>query len=414
MIRTSLFIAVLALGANAQAATPAPSQPYALPDTAMVRDILNKDPAVAAALANLRVARSAAGILEDSPYEWTPSVSAQRRNVNTGEHYNEWNIGVDRTIRLPGKASADREIAGGVLGEARARYQSEIHQSATQLMTLWVDWLHAEAARRLAQTNHATVQKSVEAVEKRVKAGDASRLDLGLAQAELAEQNRQLSQAATLSDIAWSRLSLRFPGIERKPSDLPKPEAIPFEDAELRTRIIDESEELRVVQAQLAQSQATAARARAERVPDPTVGLYTASERGGAERYWGVRISIPIPGGGRFKRADQAAASADVSYQGLELKKRQLDAEVASDIVAARGSLLTAEVAQQNALMLSKNAALMQRAYSLGEVDLQSLLMAKRQDTGATASALAAQAEAVKASYKLRIDAHLIWDLDKD
>jgi len=57
---------------------------------------------------------------------------------------------------------------------------------------------------------------------------------------------------------------------------------------------------------------------------------------------------------------------------------------------------------------------LMQRAYSLGEVDLQSLLIAKRQDTGATASALAAQAEALKAAYKLKIDAHLIWDLDKD
>ena len=75
---------------------------------------------------------------------------------------------------------------------------------------------------------------------------------------------------------------------------------------------------------------------------------------------------------------------------------------------------MTAEVARQNAEMLLKNAALMQRAYSLGEVDLQSLLIAKRQDTGATASALAAQAEALKAAYKLKIDAHLIWDLDKD
>ena len=413
MIKPHIFAAVLVATMPAQAKSPA--QPdVKMPDTMQVRELLNKDPAVAAAIANLRVARSAAGILEDSPYEWTPSVSAQRRNVNTGEHYNEWNIGVDRGIRLPGKANADRELAGGVLSEARAKYRAQIHNSATELMRLWVDWLHAEAANRLAQTNYETVQKSVQAVERRVKAGDASRLDLGLAQAELADQNRQRSQAAMLGDIAWSRLSMRFPGIERKPTELPLPEKLPQDDVELRTRIIDASEDLQIVQTQLAQSQAAAARARAERVPDPTVGLYTASERGGAERYWGVRVSIPIPGGARIKRADQAAASADVSYQGLELKRRQLDVEASSDIAAARGTLLTAEVARQNAEMLLKNAALMQRAYSLGEVDLQSLLIAKRQDTGATASALAAQAKALKAAYKLKIDAHLIWDLDKD
>ncbi|KAJ8137078.1 hypothetical protein OY671_009709, partial [Metschnikowia pulcherrima] len=175
-------------------------------------------------------------------------------------------------------------------------------------MTLWVDWLHAEAAHRSAQTNYATVSRSVQDVEKRMKAGDASRLDSGLAQAELAEQNRQASQAATLNDMAWSRLSMRFPGIERKPSELPQPEASAYEDSDSRMRIMDASEASQIVQSQLAQSQATAARARAERVPDPTVGSYTASERGGAERYWGVRVSIPIPGGARMKRADQAAA----------------------------------------------------------------------------------------------------------
>ena len=201
MIKPYIFAAVLVATMPAQAKSPA--QPdVKMPDTMQVRELLNKDPAVAAAIANLRVARSAAGILEDSPYEWTPSVSAQRRNVNTGEHYNEWNIGVDRGIRLPGKANADRELAGGVLSEARAKYRAQIHNSATELMRLWVDWLHAEAANRLAQTNYETVQKSVQAVERRVKAGDASRLDLGLAQAELADQNRQRSQAAMLGDIA--------------------------------------------------------------------------------------------------------------------------------------------------------------------------------------------------------------------
>ncbi|SAI65476.1 type I secretion outer membrane protein%2C TolC family [Bordetella ansorpii] len=396
------------------AAAPVYGQSAGMPDTAAVRDLLSKDPAVAAATANLRVARNAAGILEDSPYEWTPSVSAQRRNAEGGERFNEWNVGVDRTIRLPGKAAADSDMAGGVLAEARASYRAAIHNSASELATLWIDWLHAEAARKLAQDNLQAVERGVQAVEKRVKAGDASRLDLGLAQAELADQNRQRLQAATLSDIAWSRLSLRFPGVLREAIELPQPLELPLDDGELRRRVIDYSEELDMTRAQLVQSQAAAARARAERFPDPTVGLFRASERGGAERYWGVRVSIPIPGGARFKRADQAAASADVSYQGLELKRRQLDANVASDIAAARGAMLTADVARQNAEMLAKNAALMQRAYTLGEVDLQGLLMARRQDLTAASSALAARTDALKASYKLLVDGHLIWDLERD
>ena len=107
MIRANLLAILFAAAFSAQAKSPPAGAP-AMPDTALVRELLNQDPAVAAAQANLRAARSAAGILEDSPYEWTPSASAQRRNVNTGEHYNEWNIGVDRTIRLPGRPRPTR------------------------------------------------------------------------------------------------------------------------------------------------------------------------------------------------------------------------------------------------------------------------------------------------------------------
>lgn len=61
-----------------------------------------------------------------------------------------------------------------------------------------------------------------------------------------------------------------------------------------------------------------------------------------------------------------------------------------------------------------ENARLTQRAYTLGEGVLQTLLLARRQAAAAANSALQAQLVALKAWYGLLVDAHLVWDLDRD
>jgi cobalt-zinc-cadmium efflux system outer membrane protein len=63
---------------------------------------------------------------------------------------------------------------------------------------------------------------------------------------------------------------------------------------------------------------------------------------------------------------------------------------------------------------MADNAKLVQRAYSLGEADLQTLLLSRRQATQAAQTALESQIEAVRAYESLRVDAHWVWDLDHD
>jgi outer membrane protein TolC len=63
---------------------------------------------------------------------------------------------------------------------------------------------------------------------------------------------------------------------------------------------------------------------------------------------------------------------------------------------------------------MQENAALMQRAYALGEADLQAMLLARRQATAAMNNALQAQVAALRAYYGLLVDAHLIWELEHD
>ena len=403
-----LLMAVLSFAAYAQAQPP---EAQGLLPTNVARALLEQDPSVAAARAGLEVARQEAGILDRSPYEWTAKVLGQRRTLQDGPAYHEWNVGVERPLRLPGKAAADRDIGKAAVEEGEARYGEALHEAARELLTLWLDWLHAERGLELAGANRQSAQENLAAVEQRARAGDASKLDVSLAQAELAEQRRTDNDAKTQAAVSWARLHARFPGISRQfallPAPLPLAEGLGF----WRDRILSQSDELKIAQALWQRAQAQAGRMRAEKTPDPTVGIYTASEIGGRERITGVSISIPIPGGQRDSRADKALHSVEVMRQEVELKKRQLEAEIASAVATTEGAYESLQIAETGAAAMQDNARLMQRAYSLGEADLQALLSARRQATAAAQNALLARIAALKGYYLLLVDAHLVWDL---
>ncbi|MBA4291224.1 MAG: hypothetical protein C0439_19840 [Pseudomonas sp.] len=410
---TRLLLASLIIVAGSAHALQPPNVSGLLP-TEIARPLLEQDPRVAAARAGLEVARQEASILGKSPYEWTAKALGQRRSLDTGPRYREWNVGIERTIRLPGKGSADRNIGKATIEESEAQYGEALHESARELVSLWLDWLVAERGRELAASNLVAVQENLMAVDKRIRAGDASRLDLNFANAELAEQKRMDNDARTQAAAAWARLSARFPGISRQSVLLPSPMLIAEDENLWRDRIISENDMLKVMQSQLRIAQAQADRARADRVPDPTLGVYTASEVGGRERISGITLSIPLPGGLRDSRSSKALAAAEVARNTVELKKREVETEIASALVTARGTYESLQIANEGALAMQENAKLVQRAYALGEGDLQTLLLARRQVTAAMNSALLAQTNALKAYYRLLIDAHFVWGLEHD
>lgn len=403
------FLAI-ALALFALSASAVPEAPGLLP-TPIARPLFEQDPGVAAARAALEAARLEAGILERSPYEWTAKVSSQRRTLETGPRFSEWNATIERPLRLPGKASADESLAKSTVEEAEARYGESIRQAARELLTLWLDALGAERGRELAEANRSAAQENLDAVEKRLRAGDASRLDASLAQGELAEQQRGAHDANTQAAVAWGRLQARFPGIGRATGALSAPIGIKEDASYWRNRILDQSDELKIAQVNLRKVQALGARARAEKVPDPTIGFYTASEVGGQEKIVGITVSVPLPGGPRSLRADKAIHSIEAARQEVELRKRQLEADIAAAVATAAGSYLTWKTADSGAAAMQNNAKLMQRGYTLGEADLQALLSARRQATAAAQIALTARMTALKAHYLLLIDAHLVWDL---
>lgn len=406
-----LIVAVLAAGVAH--AAPLPPTPGLLP-TPVVLPLLDQDPQVAAARAEREMLRQDAALAQASPYEWTARLSTQRRRVDPGPGYKEWNAGLERTLRLPAKAGADRQLAAALLEEGDARYGEARHETARELLGLWLDWASAEQASALAGLQVRAAADNLAIVEKRVKAGDAARLDASLARADLAEQQRAEHEAKTAGAVAWARLHARFPGFSREFSALPTPVPPSAPPAFWRERILSESDELKVAQAQLGKARALAARAGAERTPDPTVGIYTASETGGRERITGVSLSMPIPGSQRNTRASRAVQAAEVAMQQVELKKRELEAHIDAQVANAQGAHEGWQAGEAGAAAMQENVRLTQRAYSLGEAGLQELLAARRQGAAAAHSALDARTAAARAYYALLVDAHLVWDMEHE
>ncbi len=380
--------------------------------TEVARTLLEQDPRVATARAGLEVARQESNMLGKSPYEWTGKALGQRRAVNDGARYIEWNVGIERTLRLGDKGTADRNLGLATTDESDARYGEALHESARELAALWVDWLAAERGRELSTENLSAAQENLRVVERRNRAGDASRLDMSLANADLAEQRRIDNDVQTVASAAWARLSTRFPGLNRQSVPVPRAGLITESDSAWRERILGASDTLKLAQVQVRMAQAQADRARAERLPDPTLGVFAGVEGGGREQIVGITLSIPIPGGLRATRSAKTLAAVDVARNALELKQRELEADIATALATARGSYASLQMADESTLATQQNARLVQRAYTLGEGDLQTLLLARRQATAAANSALQASVTALKAYLALLIDAHLVWGLE--
>jgi outer membrane protein, heavy metal efflux system len=403
---------LIALAAGNVHAAP-PATPGLLP-TDIVRSVIDRDPEVAAARAKRQIAQQDASLARGSPYEWNAKATAQRRSVEAGQRYKEWNVGLERTFRLPGKARADNDIAAATLEEGEAQYGEALHETARELLQLWLNWTEAEQAVLLAATQVKAAKENFESVEKRVKAGDAAKLDAGIARAEFGEQQRAASEAATAANVAWARLHARFPDLPRRFSEVPEPMVLEGEAESLRARIVEQSDELKISEAAFAKAKAHSARSHAERIPDPTVGVFTASEVGGREKLTGVMLSIPIPGAIRKGRAEKSVHAEQVQRQELELKKRELEANIGAALASASGAYESWRIAEDSASAMRENGQLMQRAYTLGEADLQDLLAARRQAASAAHGALTAKVAAARAYYALLVDAHLVWDMDHE
>lgn len=407
---TPLLVLAVALavgGTNARAAEPVAPLPD--PDTA--HQVLAETPAVQAALAAREAARARGEALDAGPYEFELDAVGQRRDVRREGDYNEWEAGISRRLRLPGKAALDREL--GVLGNevAELGIADAFHGAALELLDGWFGWLDAASAVAAAATARDRLAEERAAVEKRLTRGDAAGIDLDLADSTLAGAEAALAEARTAAAERRAALGARYPGLSlpAAPPSISDPEPPATDAATLAGQIVARSHEIVIADGRYRQALTRADRAGRDRLPDPALGIRTLSERGGDETAVGLTLNLPL--GGRYRAAEARALAAEAGRAGAELDavRRQVLAGARAVTARMQGSLAAWQAARRAAEASDTHAARARRGYQLGETDLFTLLAAERTAHAARRAEIAARIAAHRAVGRVRVDAHELW-----
>jgi outer membrane protein, heavy metal efflux system len=177
--------------------------------------------------------------------------------------------------------------------------------------------------------------------------------------------------------------------------------------------VLDDNHELGMVRAEARVQRLFADKARADRVPDPSVGARYSSEMGGNERVAGVFVSVPISFGLRHANAQTAEYQASAAAQREIAIQRRLDNDIHAAHTQAVESYKIWQQATAAADSVLHNTDLVLRAYKLGESNLSDLLIARRTALEATLAENLSQLDANEARYRLLLDSHQLWATDE-
>jgi len=383
-----------------------------LPPPEIATKVVEENPAVQSAKSGIALGQANKRKLVSGPYEFNINATGQKREIEGASgRYDEWNVGIDRPFRIPGKRGLDSTIGDAGMKAAQFAYGAAYQEAARTLLAKWFDWIKAKSEVAQWQAQAGLLNKQRDVVARREKLGDAAKLDASTAQAASAQAEASLKQAEARLQIAASVLTQNYPGLQL-PENVTLGDPAPIEGSleEWRAKILSGNHELERARAESQQVKLQADRARLELIPDPTVGMQYGSDQGGDERYMGLRVSVPLPGGGG-RRADSqvARAQAAIAAQQEALAYRGILNNIAAVHAAAVSGYSSWQSARLAVESIDRNAAKMARAYELGEVGLTDLLTAQRLKAEVTLGYNITRIEAIEARYRLLLDAHQLW-----
>lgn len=400
-------------------AAPAQQEPLAdhpdLPPFNVVTEVMANSPQVKAAEAGIELEQANARRLSAGPYEFSARLGARQRSVDNEGNFNEWEAGLERGLRLPGKARIDQQLGAQGVRQARLALGDALHESGRSLLRYWFTWLQEHAQVKQWQGQMDVLKQQLTIVNKRIAAGDAPVLERSLSEAALAQAEYALKQAQLRAQMAATDLKQRYLGLTLPDNPVfVEPEPLQEELDYWRTRILEHNHELALMRGEVGRAQLHLNRSSADRTPDPTVGINTTSERSGAEQVTGLFLSIPLPGEARAATQSAALAQSSIAAQNEAQTLRRLNAEIINTYASAASAYDAWQSARTAADAMQHNAGLMARAYSLGEAGLSETLNARRQALETGLAAALAQLNARETRHRLMLDAHLLWPLDKD
>ncbi|MBV2192562.1 MAG: TolC family protein [Azonexus sp.] len=390
-----------------------------LPPQAMVTRILQNHPEIRIKDALLRAEEAEGRRLQAGPHEWNLGLTRQQRRIQTPDpitgttRYNEWDVSLQRGLRLPGKAQTDEALAHAGIEALHWSRGETLHETSRKLLADWFNGLREEASARAWAEQSALLDTQAQQLNRRRELGDASGLEALQASAAAAQARSQARMSRSRANAAAIELQQRYPGLTL-PEILPEtiPQALTETPELWLDTILKQDHELGTARAETRRAQLAARRVDQERLPDPTLGLMLGRERSGEERVTGLTLSIPLPGEARAAQADAELARADAAARREAAVLQKVRTEALSQIEQTRGAFEAWQASDAAARELWAAADLSTRAWTLGEGTLAESLAARRLAFEARLVAQHARLEALEKKNRLLLDSHRLWPLD--
>jgi len=386
-----------------------------LPPAIQVERALDEHLLVLNATSGLKMERANQRKWDNGPYEFNLRAGSSQRNIaNTGQKLQEWDVALERPLRLFNKVNIDKDIGAASVARAEYTLGDARHEAGRSLLQQWFIWQREQAQVTLWEQQTDILNQLAQMVEKRVKAGDAPKLELNQAQAAAAQSGVSWRQAQLRAQLASNDLTRSFPAIRQTLNTPPAtPLAIEHDFAFWKARILDDNHELAMVQEHSHVQHLLAQRSRADLLPDPVVGLRYSSESAGNEKVTGVYVSVPLSFGYRNATADGVQQQAEIAADQEAFIRRRLEGDIYAAHLQAVKGFETWQQAQLAALAIRNNAELITKAYRLGESSLSDSLTARRFALESSLTETLARLDANETRYRLLLDAHQLWPLDE-
>ncbi|WP_290645588.1 TolC family protein [Aquabacterium sp.] len=307
---------------------------------------------------------------------------SDRLNQNQGRR--EWEVELGTPLWLPGQRRANLDTAQQALAETQARLNWRRLQLSGELREAWWQLAQARANASLANQREQAAKALEADVLRRYQYGDLARVDANLAKAEslaaeseLMDANLKVQQARQ----AYAELT----GAEA-PGQL-QPEALPTQ-----TAASDETHpQTRWLQTTAALASDKLALQAASDRASPELAMRWTQQRSDAlnpyDQAIGIKLTLPLSSGPRVQQ-DNAQARAELAQAEQALARTREHIE--RTIQQARQELDIADqqltLTQARRQLTADNLQLAQKAFSLGEQDLNALLRARLADHEAQAA----------------------------
>jgi outer membrane protein, heavy metal efflux system len=402
-------------------ASISPLFPY-LPAEAAVKDALLSSPLMQAARSKKEAGTARAQGIESGAAEFTlRSTSQRRRETATGTQLHESMVTIERPLRFWGKRGMDADLATQTQAFADIEYADAMHEGARELMRFWFAYLRALADQKNAVTTYDLAAKMQRLTQVQLKHGEISQLDAELANAEferitaarsVADAQLASSASAFTRRYAGMALPTHMPAGLRLDASIQLP-ALTETMTVMRQEFLDKNHELNMMRVDAQRLRLAADRASRDRLPDPTVGVFSGRERAGAETISGVMFSMPFPSASRFHHATALVADAQAASDKVLLAEQQLGAMFDSMFIQFQHKRTAADnlksAARRQALAAEKSV----KAYTLGEGSLSDVLLIARMASDNLNAAERMQLEVVELLALIRLDLHQMWDFDE-